>query len=123
MYTRNKNSVIIVSYPETPKDERNWGEHLCPSGQSLPVCLSGRQFCHLIFPALKSAREEGRHHKISAYPPVVLVLGEHLNPTCNSLVWQTAMWMYGPSVSPHKQVGFPATDIEFPSLITHYRLH
>lgn len=27
----------------------------------------------------------------NAYPPVVLPFGEHLNPTCNSLVWQTVM--------------------------------
>lgn len=82
--------------------------------------------------ALKSTHGDSRHHKKkkkkkeNAYPPVVLELGEHLNPTCNSLVWQTVTCMYvcmDQACLPINRWGFPATDIEFPSLITHYRLH
>lgn len=89
------------------------------------VCPSGRKFCHLMLLALRNTHGEGRHHKKCL-------------STCCSAVWgafephlqffgladcDVCVCVCGPSASPHKQVGFPATDIEFPSLITHYRLH
>lgn len=91
------------------------------------VFLSGRKFCHLMLLALKSTQGEGRHHKKKCLSTCCSGIGggtfePHLQffglADCDVYVC-----VYGPSVSPHKQVGFPATDIEFPSLITHYRLH
>lgn len=59
-----------------------------------PVCLSGRKFCHLMLPAVKSTQGEGRRHKKVPIHLLFWNRGTIWTPPAILLVWQTEMWIY-----------------------------
>lgn len=74
------------------------------------VCLSGRKFCHLMLPTIKKAHKERADVIKKCLSTCCSGTGDHLNPTCNSFGLadcRVDVCVRRPSVSPHKQVGFP----------------